>query len=155
MLTWTGIQKLLKQNDRVTSLQETKKLLETILELKKAASTDFARSQVQWNWEVTFGIYAIWLLISGHHFTIFWGNSWHQAFDFWASLCLLFHLECASWLVKFWFRLVCWFGLSGQTSGTNRSSNMGIAHSNSTLHLGTPREKKNFFLNGQSIAMTQ
>ena len=68
MLTWTGIQKLLKQNDRVTSLQETKKLLETISELKKAASTDFARQQVQWNWEVTFGIYAIWLLISGHLF---------------------------------------------------------------------------------------
>ena len=33
-------------NGRVTSLQETKKLLETISELKKAASTDFARSQV-------------------------------------------------------------------------------------------------------------
>ena len=34
-------------NDRVTSLQETnKKLLETVSELKKAASTDFARSQV-------------------------------------------------------------------------------------------------------------
>ena len=33
--------------DRVTSLLETrKKLLETISELKKAASTDFARSQV-------------------------------------------------------------------------------------------------------------
>ena len=34
-------------NDRVTSLQETnKKLLETVSELEKAASTDFARSQV-------------------------------------------------------------------------------------------------------------
>ena len=34
-------------NDRVTSSQETnKKLLETVSELKKAASTDFARSQV-------------------------------------------------------------------------------------------------------------
>ena len=76
-----------------------------------AVSTDFARSQAYLNWEVTFGIYAIWLLISGHHFTIFWGQSCHLAFDFWVSLCLLFHLECDSWLVKFWFGLVLlvWF----------------------------------------------
>ena len=103
-------------NDRVTSSQKiNKKLLETI-RIKKTASADFARSQVQWNWEVMFGIYAIWLLILVHHFTIFWGHSCHSAFDFWASLCLLFHLECDSWLVKFWFHLACWFDLSAQTS---------------------------------------
>ena len=58
---------------------------------------------------MTFGIYAIWL--SGHHFTIFWGHSYYLVFDFWASLCLLFHLEWDSWLVKFWFALVLlvWF----------------------------------------------
>ena len=33
-------------NNRVTSFQETKKLLETTLELKKAAITNSARSQV-------------------------------------------------------------------------------------------------------------
>ena len=44
------------ENDRVTSLQKiNKKQLETI-RTKKA---DLARSQVQWNWEVVFGIYAI------------------------------------------------------------------------------------------------
>ena len=44
------------RNDRVTSLQKiNKKQLDTI-RTKKA---DFARSQVQWNWEVMFGIYAI------------------------------------------------------------------------------------------------
>ena len=57
-----------------------------------------------------FGTYAIWHLMSGHHFTIFWGHSYYLAFDFW-HLCLLFHLECDSWLVKFWFGLVLlvWF----------------------------------------------
>ena len=56
-------------NDRVTSSQETnKKLLETVSELNKAASAESARSQVQWNWEVTFGIYIIWPLISGYLF---------------------------------------------------------------------------------------
>ena len=109
-------------NDRLAYSQKiNKKLLKTI-RTKKAASTDFARLQVWLNWEVTFGIYAIWLLIFGHHLTTFLGHSCHLAFDFWASLCLLFRLECDSWLVKFWFGLVCWFGLSAQTSDTNCSS---------------------------------
>ena len=38
----------------------------------------------------------------------------HLPFDFWASLGLLFDLECGSPQVKFWFG---WHGLSAQTSG--------------------------------------
>ena len=86
-------------NDRVTSSQETnKKLLETISDLKKDVGTDSARSEVSWNWEVTFGIYAIWLLISGHLF----------------AFCFRVRLPAAKVLV--------WFGLSVQTSCTDCSS---------------------------------
>ena len=86
-------------NDRVTSSQETnKKLLETVSELNKAASAESARSQVQWNWEVTFGIYIIWPLISGYLF----------AFCF------------RVWLLA--GEVLLWFCLSVQTSGTYCSS---------------------------------
>ena len=96
-------------NDRVTSSQETnKKLLETVSELKKLLALT-ARSQVLWKWEVTFGIYAIWLLISGH-------------------LCLLFHSECDFWLVKFWFGLVALVWVHRHLVQTTWV-NMGIAHS--------------------------
>ena len=55
----------------------------------------------------------------------FWGHSCHLAFDFWASLCFLFHLECDSWLVKFWFSLVWVHRHLVQTV----RANMWIAHS--------------------------
>ena len=88
-------------NDRVTSSQKTNKKLLEIIKTKKDCQ--------HWLCQVA-GLVEL-----GSH-------SWHLrhlAFDFWASLCLLFHLQCDSWLVKFWFSLVLWFGLSTQTSGTN------------------------------------
>ena len=31
------------------------------------------------------------------------GHLCHLAFDFWASLCHLFYLQCDFWMVRFWF----------------------------------------------------
>ena len=88
-------------SSRVSSLQETnKKLLETISEVEKAANTDCQVACL-----VGLGSH-VWQLC-------------HLAFDFWASLCLLFHLELDSLLVKFWFGLVWLVCLSVQTSSTN------------------------------------
>ena len=89
-------------NDRVPSLRETSmKLLGTILKLKNTASTDCQVAGL-----VELGSH-VWHLC-------------HLAFDFWASFCLLFHLECSWWSSgSVWF---CWFGLRAQTSGINCSS---------------------------------
>ena len=57
---------------------------------------------------------------------------------------LLFHLECDSWLVKFWFTLICWFGLSAQTYKL-----LELIWELLTLSFhtppGNPLEKQNFF----------
>ena len=85
------------------------------------------------------GTLATWILISRHHFAFFFS-----------------HLECDSWLVKFWFGLVLlvcfehtdiWYKL------------LELIWKLLTLRFhtpsGNPLEKKVFFLTGQSIAMIQ
>ena len=96
-------------NDRVPSWQKINKKLLKTTRTKKAASTDFARSQVYWNWEVTFGIYAIWLLISGHHFTIFLGHSCHLAFECQIWGISLPFVSFGVWLLA--GEVLVWFGL--------------------------------------------
>ena len=91
------------ENDTVTCLQKiNKKLLETI-RTKKAASTDFARLQVWLNWEVTFGIYAIWFLPFGALLPL----------GFWFLGISLPSVSFGVWLlageVLVWFGLLVWF----------------------------------------------
>ena len=78
---------------------------------------------------------------------------WHLcllAFDFWASLCLLFHLECDWSSGSVWF---CWFGLSTQTPVQTARINMGIAHPKVPHSTWEPLGKKK--KTGQSKAMFQ
>ena len=96
-------------NDRVTSLQQiNKKLLETI-GTKKAAGTHFAGRRPSWTGRSRLAFMPFGFWFWGITLPSFWGHSCHLAFDFWAFICLLFHLECNSWLVKFWFGLLVWF----------------------------------------------
>ena len=91
-------------NDRITSSWETNmKLLGTKSKLKMAASTDCQVAGL-----VELGSH-VWHLC-------------HLAFDIWAPFYLLFHLECDSCLVKFWFSLVLLVRFCEQTSGINCSS---------------------------------
>ena len=98
-------------NDRLAYSQKiNKKLLKTI-RTKKAASTDFARLQVYWNWEVTFGIYAIWLLILGHHFTIFWGHfvTWLLISGHLFAFCFIWSVTPGWWSSGWvWFVGLVW-----------------------------------------------